>query len=358
LKFTGQTFTGLSTGWTNSTIIDVCLCRQRTAQPFMTPPNELPSTSEVVLEAIREHYGIEGILTRLPGENLNYLVEAQDGRKWVAKIADQDHPAGFIEMEHAALLRAKAAQLGLLFPQIIENIHGKIETGIFIQNKSDNRLRLLDYVPGTNWSDYPDISTEMRFDLGQVLARFDRALAGFDHPQAHRKHRWDLADAGQHRGKVDLIREPEKHQMLAWAFGQWTNHASPFLSALPWQYIHGDGNPENIRIVDGKVTGLLDFGDSCYNPRVCELAICLAYQMMDQKDPWAVAEVVIAGYESLSRLSAAEKAVLEPLVCGRLAVTLSVAAERHQIDAGNTNWFVSVAPAWDLLEKLRASTAR
>jgi Ser/Thr protein kinase RdoA (MazF antagonist) len=125
----------------------------------------------------------------------------------------------------------------------------------------------------------------MRFELGVALARLDLALQGFDHPQAHRKHRWDLADAGQHQAKVALVQAPEKRQLLAWAFEQWTNFASPFLTTLPWQFIHGDGNPENIRVVDGKVVGLLDFGDSCYNPAVCDLAICLAYQMMDQADP-------------------------------------------------------------------------
>lgn len=310
---------------------------------------------EIVRQAIMENYAIEGLLTRLPGENLNFLVEAKGRRKWVAKLADETQPAEFIEMENAALILAKKANLGLSFPQILENKHGNIETGINLHNSIDMRLRILEYISGTNWSDCPDISNDMRFELGASLAGFDLALAGFDHPQAHRKHRWDLADAGQHLAKASLVSDPEKRQLLLWAFEQWTNSASPFLAALPWQYIHGDGNPENIRIVDGRVSGLLDFGDSCYNPAVCELAICLAYQMMDQADPWAVAKQVIAGYESLRPLSKQEKAVLEPLVCGRLAVSLSVAAERRGIDANNSNWFVSEAPAWDLLARLKAS---
>ncbi|HLF29882.1 MAG TPA: phosphotransferase, partial [Xanthomonadales bacterium] len=113
--------------------------------------------------------------------------------------------------------------------------------------------------------------------------------------------------------------------------------------------------PENIRVVDGQVIGLLDFGDSCFNPAVCELAICLAYQMMNQADPWAVARSIIDGYESLRPLSTQEKALLEPLVCGRLAASLSVATERRRIDQGNANWFVSETPAWSLLARLRAS---
>jgi len=41
-----------------------------------------------------------------------------------------------------------------------------------------------------------------------------------------------------------------------------------------------------------------------------------------------------------------------PLVCGRLAVTLSVAAERRQIDSGHPVWYISEDGAWDLLQIL------
>ena len=208
-----------------------------------------------------------------------------------------------------------------------------------------------------NLSEISDISEDLRFELGKSLARFDQALADFDHPAAHRQHRWNLADAGQHLGKVALIADPPRRELLSWALDQFTQTIAPLLKSLPWQFIHGDGNPENIRIQNGRVSGLLDFGDSCYNPAVCELAICLAYQMMDVADPMKTAEQVISGYESVRPLSAAERSVLLPLACTRLAVSLCVAAERRTIDASNSNWFVTEAPAWRLLEWLRANVA-
>jgi Ser/Thr protein kinase RdoA (MazF antagonist) len=180
-------------------------------------------------------------------------------------------------------------------------------------------MRLLEYVPGINLSNYSDISEDLRFQVGETLAKFDLAMAGFDHPSAHRNHRWDLANAGQHRAKIDFVDDPEKRRLLTWAFDQWTNQASPFLKGLPWQFIHGDGNPENFRVLKERVVGLLDLGDSCFNPTVCELAICLAYQMMEQNNPWAAAQPVIAGYESQRPLSQEERAVLFPIICGRLA---------------------------------------
>ncbi len=65
-----------------------------------------------------------------------------------------------------------------------------------------------------------------------------------------------------------------------------------------------------------RVSGLVDFGDSCFNPTVCDLAICLAYMMMDRADPMAAAAVVIEAYNDEIELSEEELAVLFPLVCG------------------------------------------
>ena len=328
----------------------------------MNEQNPVDDMREIVCTEIRENYGIDGVLSRLPGENLNYLVSANDGQCVIAKIAGSDMPSDVVEMEFAALEHAGKAQMGLDLPNIIKNLDGRIETRINvhvnIHNWDDKRLILLHYVSGINLSEISDISDNLRFDLGKSLARFDQAVADFDHPAAHRKHRWDLADAGQHHGKLELIDDLQRRELLAWAFAQFTAKISPVLATLPWQFIHGDGNPENIRITAGRVSGLLDFGDSCYNPAVCELAICLAYQMMDVPDPMATAEQVIGGYESVRPLSAAERAVLLPLACTRLAVSICVAAQRRTIDANNSNWFVTEAPAWRLLEWLRANITR
>ena len=315
----------------------------------------LPENIEIIRPALRESYGMEGSLSRLPGENLNYLVQTESGQKYIAKIAGDETSPEVIDMERAALQHAIKASLGIFLPEIIANKYGKYETGINIHINEYKRLRLIKYVAGTDMSNMTDISENLRFEVGETLARFDQAMLGFDHPAAHRQHRWDLADAAQHRHKIRLVEDPEKHALLSWAFEQITNIYSSFIGQVPWQFIHGDPNPENIRIEGDRVVGLIDFGDSCYNPAVCDLAICLAYQMMDLEAPWGAAAQVIAGYESVRPLSDTERLILLPLVCGRLAVTISVATERRHIDPDNANWFVSEIPAWRLLGQLHSS---
>jgi Ser/Thr protein kinase RdoA (MazF antagonist) len=127
---------------------------------------------------------------------------------------------------------------------------------------------------------------------------------------------------------------------------------------LPQQFIHGDAHDDNILVDAGRVTGLLDFGDSGFNPTICELATCLPYLMMGRDDPLDIAASILAGYHSTRPLSDAEISVLMPLVCGRLAVTVSMAAERRQIDPSHPAWFISEQGAWDLLAFLRAMGIR
>jgi Ser/Thr protein kinase RdoA (MazF antagonist) len=75
--------------------------------------------------------------------------------------------------------------------------------------------------------------------------------------------------------------------------------------------------------------------------------------MMDQDDPLGTALTVIRGYHDVRPLSNLEKSVLLPLVVGRLAVTISVAARRRTIDPDHPNWFDSERQAWELLPLLR-----
>ena len=39
-----------------------------------------------VAEAVRRAYGLNGTLTRLPGQNVNFALETPDGRRFVAKV--------------------------------------------------------------------------------------------------------------------------------------------------------------------------------------------------------------------------------------------------------------------------------
>jgi Ser/Thr protein kinase RdoA (MazF antagonist) len=316
-------------------------------QTDMTP-TEL---EQVVLRCLVDGYGIRGELQRLPGENLNYLVYTDGGERYVLKIVDEDMPAAVVEMENQAISHAISAGVALDFPNIIENLNENIETRVNIRTNGVNRARLQHFIEGEVLEYCTDISEKLLENVGFSLAAFDRAMENFDHPAAHRSHRWNLAEAGRHRPKSELIEDPAARVMLLRAFDEWQQGSVEF-ERLPSQYIHGDANRENLLVSGDRVVGLVDFGDACFNPAVCELAICLAYIMLEQPDPVGVAASVYRGYCRVRPLSPLEEGALFPLICGRLAVSISVAAQRRQKDPDNPNWFSSDRHIWALLPKL------
>jgi len=304
-----------------------------------------PEHEARILQCLCDNYGIDGSLSRLPGENINYLVTADDEQRYVFKIVSADMPSEVVAMEYAAIEHAFSNGFRLKMPRIVKNRQDKIDSGIYLRNNHRYMALLL--------SGMSDISIELAYNVGNSIALFDLSMENFDHPAAHRSHQWNLAEAGQHKGKIKLIDDPDRHDLLEWAFRTWFSDAKPKLSALPQQFIHGDVHDDNILVNGGRVTGLLDFGDSGFNPTICELATCLPYLMMGRDHPLEIAASIVAGYHAIRPLSDAEFSVLMPLVCGRLAVTASMAAERRQIDPFHPTWFISEEGAWDLLAFLR-----
>lgn len=306
-----------------------------------------------VLDCLATHYGLSGSLTRLSGENLNYLLLTGEGERFVIKIVDDDMPPEVVEMEFEAMEFAVSAGFSLEMPRILKNLNKNIETRITIHTNVQNRLRVLSFIEGESLDRISDISEELIKNVGISLAEFNLAMHGFEHPAARRNHRWNLAQAGLHLDKVRLVEDAADRDLLTWGFEVW-GQAETTLESLPWQFIHGDMNRENILVRGDRVTGLVDFGDSCFNPTVCDLAICLTYLMMGDDNPLETAAVATRGYHELRPLDEAELSVLLPLICGRLAVSIAVSTWRRDIDAGNPNWFSSEDSAWRLLAELRS----
>jgi len=321
---------------------------------------------------IAEEYGIAGEISPIGGEGRNFVVTTSEGRRFVAKLDEDGSDWGeqdrAIDAAHGAL-----APLGVALPTVVRTRAGLIES---MRRTADGRtmaLRLLNWVPGVPWLESGPPSAARLRDLGRALATLDVALVRVDLPGARRTHHWDLAQAARHRplvGKIrnaDLATNPRyvnpdlgtnprhvRRELADWAFHVYAACAGPALPALPHSLIHGDANDENVLVDDGRVSGIIDFGDSLWNPTVCDLAIALAYAMLELPQPLDAGAEVVAAYHAGRPLSADELRVLFPLVLGRLAVTVVTAASRRAIDPNHPTWFITEDRAWRLLEKLAA----
>jgi len=94
--------------------------------------------------------------------------------------------------------------------------------------------------------------------------------------------------------------------------------------------IHGDANDYNVLVQGEDVVGLIDFGDMVPSYRAGELAIALAYVVVDDADPLLSAKNLVAGYLSVLQLTEHEINSLWSLMLLRLAMSICIAAHQRQ----------------------------
>lgn len=299
-------------------------------------------------------YGLAGALSPLGGEGTNSLLTTAESRRFVVKLADGDSPPDTIALEHAAIEAAHddLSRLGVALPRFVRTRNGGIESTRRGDDGHLRRLRVLEWVPGKPWLESGAPAKEQFSDLGRMLGTLDAALARVDADAARRTHHWDLARALPHRPLV--VHVSNRRALVDRAFHLYAASAVPRLASLPHSLIHGDANDENVLVDRGRITGLIDFGDSLLNPTVCDLAIAITYAMLETPDPLAAGAEVVTSYHVARPLSRDELQVLVPLVSGRLAVTVVTAASRRPIDPHHPTWFITEDRAWRLLEKLSA----
>jgi Ser/Thr protein kinase RdoA (MazF antagonist) len=272
-------------------------------------------------EAIsRDIFGIRARASTLPSErDQNFLLTDSADRKFVLKIANASEERAFLEAQNSVLkhLTKRVSFCQSLVPSV---------SGEEIVNVQGHLVRLLDYIPGVPLADVRPHSTELLRDLGRKLGQLSKALADFDHPAAHRDFHWDLANGNR---VIDdfgpLITNAALRELV------FKCRIDCELD-LRKSVIHGDANDYNV-LVDPElnvVTGLLDLGDMVYSYTVGELAIAIAYIVLDKSNPRAAAGEVVDGYAGEFALFDDELQALWPLVLLRLGMSVCMAAYQQK----------------------------
>ncbi|WP_269770077.1 phosphotransferase [Brevibacterium antiquum] len=108
------------------------------------------------------------------------------------------------------------------------------------------------------------------------------------------------------------------------------------MDELPHGVVHHDLHDANL-LVDASeeaVTGVLDFGDMVWGPRIAELAVPAAYASRGAAQPVEAFIQVAEGWGSSIDLQAEEIDLLLEAAIGRLAVNLAVWTARGQSERG------------------------
>jgi Ser/Thr protein kinase RdoA (MazF antagonist) len=296
-----------------------------------------------------EIYGLTGRASILPSErDQNFALEAIAGEKYILKIAKSDEERSVLELQNEALMYAAERAPDVALPRLIPAVSGEAMVTIRNAHGRPYLVRLLAWLDGEIFVHALPHDAAMLASLGAVLGEVDRALQGFSHSAMHRELYWDVKRADLALEHLSLL-PPEqqtvvRHFMHAWAAVEW--------EALRHSLIHGDANDYNVLVREGRVVGLLDFGDMVYSAVVCDLAIALAYALLDQPDPLKASGPIIRAYHGRFALTEPEIDALYPLMTARLCMSLCYAAYNAQVKSGDAYQLVTAGPAWTLLQRL------
>ncbi len=301
---------------------------------------------------------MEGAVVELPSErDRNFLITVAGGARWVLKLANAEETGELLGFQEQILERLTERAPSLRIPVVRRSTAGNTVETVSAPDGTPHLARVLSWVPGRELARVNPHSSELLRSLGKAVAQFDSALAGFHHPAATRTLKWDLERSGWIRGHLHRIADPARQAKVSRHLDRFESQVIPALPRLRRGVIHHDANDWNV-LVDGptldecRVVGLLDLGDALESIVVADLAVACAYAMQGKRDPLAEAALVVAGYHSEYPLTELELEVLYPLICIRLAVSVTNSAEQRAAFPDDDYLTISESGVWQTLERL------
>ncbi len=203
---------------------------------------------------------------------------------------------------------------------------------------SDGRaVWVLSWLDGLRWADVAHHGPRLNRTLGEAARRLSRALESFDHPAAHRTHHWDLRSADQAIARhADQLSSERQRAIGHKALQLFADRVEPAIDRLPRSVVHQDLNDHNVIVSVGgglsSVAGIVDFGDLLHSVTIAELAVPMAYAMLQTPYPLDCAAEVVSGWFDGESPTDDELAVLFPLALCRLVVNATTWSARmaHQ----------------------------
>ncbi len=311
-----------------------------------------------IAQLAQTHFGISAQVSALPGEiDLNFLLTASDGRRYTLKIANPNESVANLDMQNAALIHLAAQDWDLQIPQLIPNLKGENISLIKDLEGQTRFMRLLTWIPGRPLANVNPHTPELLHRVGIMLGKLTQAFSSFQHPAAHRFLKWDPSQALWTKSQISRISDPVRQDLAAYFAELFEREAAPLFPHLRQSVTYGDANDYNILVSEDpfspNVPGVIDFGDMVFSHTVNELAIALAYAMMDKPDPLQAAIPMVRGFHSEFPLTAPEIQALFPLLCARLLISITCSAINLEEEPDNVYLQISDRPAWDLLQRLR-----
>jgi Ser/Thr protein kinase RdoA (MazF antagonist) len=303
---------------------------------------------------ILDNYGLTVTTKPLPGyQDQNFWLRDKAGRQYVGKVSlttDRD----LLLAQNDALIHL-GASVPEIIPAVLETKLGQKLVEVQSPDGREYLLRLLSFLPGQTMVKSTPISEALWQQLGRTLAGVDQALAQFDNPALHYEFSWDLIHGiATVEANLELVTDRQLQNQFREVVSHYKNECVPLLPGLRKSIIHNDANDHNVLVSGDRITGLIDYGDMIFSHTICDLAICLAYAVLDAQDPLQIICLVTAGYHQVYPLTETELKVLYGMICLRMAVSASMSYKQIRIRPGDEYLVVSQEPIRNTLPVLLA----
>ncbi len=298
-------------------------------------------------DILQNNFAMSSIgITPLVGyDSYNYKVKSNKGSFVLKQYPNSPEIITLVKSENQVLNRLSNLK-NYDFPLAVVT-----QDGEDLVINEDFVYRLLSFVEGEFLGDVihtPDLMQSFGVFLGSMdkilLTTYDTAIAA-------RHFQWDLKHFNDNKIYLPYITNSKDRNLAAYFFMQFNEQVSPVQHLLRKGIIHNDANDWNVLTTNGKVAGIIDFGDMCNSWIINELAIGITYIMMGKEEPLESALPVIRGYHNIFPLEEKELDVLYYLVAARLCTSVCNSAYSKTMKPSSDYITVSEKGAWDLLHK-------
>ncbi|XP_055712666.1 hydroxylysine kinase [Phlebotomus papatasi] len=288
----------------------------------------------------------------------NPIIANHSTHGYILKVLNalDSHKAGFIDAQTKLMLFL--AQQNITCPKPIMNVYGKYYSTELL-GTTKHIVRLLEYIPGKIFKEVP-LTNNLFYQAGVFVAKFDRAIKNFTH-DAYKTHKslWMLDSVPKLEEFAYALKDISKQEIVEEVIAEFKSKVMGHYDKFEKGVIHGDFNEHNILVnkcsstekKEYAVSGILDFGDSCYTLYIFELAIAMAYMML-QTGELETGGFFLAGYESIRLVPQHEYNVLRICVAARLCQSLVLGIYTHTLDPENEYILTSQKNGWQLLQLL------
>lgn len=227
-------------------------------------------------------------------------------------------------------------------------------------------LVLLDWVEGTTMSSVKTLSIETLLQAGQYLGKICLALddLALENIQAQhtadRFHAWDGKNTSKTLSTFSSCISDDKRRGLVESVLKSFNEEigeGCEKAAFRMGILQADFNDANILLDDsGKISGVIDFGDSTYSWRVLDITVAMAYSMITKygQSGYSIASAaaMLRGFHSVYPLQPEERKHLRLLIACRLSCSVTLGAYSYMQNPQNEYLLFHAEPAWNALELL------